>query len=340
MGRGGDHDDWTGTNGEPNVQGARHHGADRRERDALRAAQLYYVQDLTMEAIARDLGVSRSTVSRLLSLAKRTGLVKIELDPPRGRATSLVRDLEDRYGVRAQVVPTDGSLSEAEVLERVAAHAAHVVQPLISSGMTVGLAWGSTLSALSKHLVHKPTHDTVFVQLNGAANPLTTGISYASDILFRFGTAFTARVEQFPVPAFFDRAETRAAMWQERSVIRVLDTHRKIRLAVFGLGSIDSAVPSQIYRGGYVSTQEARALREQGVVGDVATVFYRSDGSDDDIAMNDRSTGPRLADLRRIPQRLAVVAGRGKLAALRGALEGRLMTDLVVDEGTAWRLLR
>lgn len=340
MGRDGHLTEPAGPRRDPNVHGARHTNGDRRERDALRAAQLYYVQDLTMEAIARDLGVSRSTVSRLLSLAKRTGLVKIELNPPRGRATSLVRDLEDRFGVRAQVVPTDGSLSEAEVLERVAAHAAHVVQPLISSGMTVGLAWGSTMSALSKHLVHKPTHDTVFVQLNGAANPQTTGISYASDILFRFGTAFTARVEQFPVPAFFDRAETRAAMWRERSVIRVLDTHRDIRLAVFGLGSIDSAVPSQIYRGGYVSTAEARALREQGVVGDVATVFYRSDGSDEDIAMNDRATGPRLAELRRIPQRLAVVAGRGKLAALRGALEGRLMTDLVVDEGTAWRLLR
>ncbi len=325
--------------GEPNVHGVRHISGDRRERDALRAAQLYYVQELTMEAIARDLGVSRSTVSRLLSLAKRIGLVKIELNPPRGRATSLVKELESSYGVRAHVVPTDGSLSEAEVLERVAAHGAHVVQPLISSGMTVGLAWGSTLTALSRHLVHKPTHDTVFVQLNGAANPQTTGISYASEILFRFGAAFTARVEQFPVPAFFDRAETRAAMWQERSVRRVLDTRSEIRLAVFGLGSIDAAVPSQIYRGGYVSARDAAGLRDQGVVGDVATVFYRSDGSDDSIAMNDRSTGPPLEALRRIPQRLAIVAGRGKLEAVRGALEGRLMTDLVIDEGTAWRLM-
>ncbi|MDN6332946.1 MAG: helix-turn-helix domain-containing protein, partial [Micrococcaceae bacterium] len=79
--------------GDPNVHGVRHTSGDRRERDALRAAQLYYVQELTMEAIARDLGVSRSTVSRLLSLAKRNGLVKIELNPPRGRATSLVRAL-------------------------------------------------------------------------------------------------------------------------------------------------------------------------------------------------------------------------------------------------------
>ena len=33
-------------------------------RDALRAAHLYYMQDLTMEAIARELNTSRSSVSR------------------------------------------------------------------------------------------------------------------------------------------------------------------------------------------------------------------------------------------------------------------------------------
>ena len=34
---------------------------------AYRAAQLYYLQDQTMDMIAGDLGVSRSTVSRLLT---------------------------------------------------------------------------------------------------------------------------------------------------------------------------------------------------------------------------------------------------------------------------------
>ncbi|MDO9397443.1 MAG: sugar-binding transcriptional regulator, partial [Herbiconiux sp.] len=36
-----------------------------KERDALRAAHLYYMQDLTMEAIAAELHTSRSSVSRL-----------------------------------------------------------------------------------------------------------------------------------------------------------------------------------------------------------------------------------------------------------------------------------
>src|SRR5690606_1421834 len=48
---------------------------DRKLIAALTAAQLYYMQDQTMEVIARELGTSRSSVSRLLSFAREVGLV-------------------------------------------------------------------------------------------------------------------------------------------------------------------------------------------------------------------------------------------------------------------------
>ncbi len=44
-----------------------------RTQQALRAAHLYYLQDLTMDAIADELGTSRSSVSRLLKYARDTG---------------------------------------------------------------------------------------------------------------------------------------------------------------------------------------------------------------------------------------------------------------------------
>ena len=49
---------------------------------ALTAAHLYYVQDRTMDAIARELGTSRSTVSRLLTHARATGIVDIRIRSP------------------------------------------------------------------------------------------------------------------------------------------------------------------------------------------------------------------------------------------------------------------
>ena len=46
------------------------------------ASRLYYLDDLTQAEIARRLGTSRASVSRLLSEARRQGIVQIEISPP------------------------------------------------------------------------------------------------------------------------------------------------------------------------------------------------------------------------------------------------------------------
>jgi hypothetical protein len=71
----------------------------------------------------------------------------------------------------------------------------------------------------------------------------------------------------------------------------------------------------------------------------VATVFFDKSGGDAHIEINARATGPTLAELRKVPRRFCVVSGRGKLEAVRGALNGKLITELVIDEGTALALL-
>jgi deoxyribonucleoside regulator len=193
---------------------------------------------------------------------------------------------------------------------------------------------------VSRHLVPRPTRNTVVVQLNGSGNTQTTGLSYASEILQRFAAAFDARVEQFPVPAFFDHAQTRRAVWRERSTRRLLDLQAAMHLVVFSVGAADAGVPSHVYSGGYLDAADLETLRRDGVAGDVATVFYRADGSSSGIRMNERATGPGFATLRRTPRRLCVAAGEAKATALRGAIAAGLVTDLVVDEPSAQALLR
>jgi deoxyribonucleoside regulator len=330
----------TTTSGSPVVDGTageRSHG--NRSRDALRAAQMYYLQDLTMNAIARELRTSRSTVSRLLSMARETGLVQIQVNNPSERAPALEQHIRRRFGVEAHVVPVADSVSDSDVLDRVAIQAARTIGPLVDSNAIIGVAWGSTLSAVSHHLTRKQTHDSTIVQLNGAGNTQTTGITYASEILRRFGQAYGARVEQFPVPAFFDHAETKTAMWEERSVRRILDLQRRMTMAIFGVGSIGSGIPSHVYSGGYLDGDDLETLEEDAVVGDVATMFFRADGSHRDVTLNRRSTGPDLDELRRVRRRICVVSGESKIHGLRGALAAGLATDLILDEGSAQRLV-
>jgi DNA-binding transcriptional regulator LsrR (DeoR family) len=308
---------------------------DGKTRSALKAAQMYYLQDLTMDAIADELHTSRSSVSRLLAHARATGLVDIRIHSPYDGATRLESELRAKFRVVPHVVPVADSTSEIDRLERVAMFAARTLNTFFSSNMTVGIAWGSTISAVSRHLIPKETHNSIVVQLNGAGNDQTTGITYASEILQRFGQAYSAQVQQFPVPAFFDDPRTKEALWRERSTKRVLDIQSRMDMVVFGLGSPFAEVPSRVYIGGYLDDADYRSLGEAKVVGDVATVFYRADGTYRDVEVNARGTGPGLDRLRKVSRRVAIVSGASKLASLRGAIAAGLITDVILDEALA-----
>jgi DNA-binding transcriptional regulator LsrR (DeoR family) len=311
----------------------------RRIRLALTAAQLYYMQDLTMDAIAQELHTSRSSVSRLLSQARATGLVDIRIHSPLDAPSRLEKEIQGRYQVAAHVVPVPDHASDADRLERVALSVARILGQYFDSNMTMGIAWGSTMSAISRHITPKPTHNSQVIQLNGAGNMRTTGIAYASEILRRFGDAFGARVQQFPVPAFFDDPDTKRALWRERTITRLLDIQGSMDVALFGIGSPFSEVPSHVYGGGYLDEADYSSLTSSGVVGDVATVFFRADGSSDGIPLNERSSGLDFAVLRRTPRRICVLSGSSKLQSLLGALAAGLITDLYLDEGTARALV-
>lgn len=313
--------------------------ASDRTRDALRAAHLYYMQDLTMDAIAHELRTSRSSVSRLLSHARASGLVDIQIRSPLDAPSRLEKEILDRFQVTAHVVPVPDHASDVDRLERVALSVARILGQFFDSNMIMGIAWGSTMSAISRHITPKQTHNSQIVQLNGAGNVRTTGLGYASEILGRFGAAFGAHVQQFPVPAFFDDPATKQALWRERSMSRLVDLQAHLDVALFGLGSPFAEVPSHVYAGGYLDPDDFEALGRAGVVGDVATVFFRADGSTDGIPLNERGTGPDFAVLQRTPRRICVVSGSSKLPSLRGALRANLITDLFVDEGTARALV-
>ncbi|QNE35148.1 sugar-binding transcriptional regulator [Leifsonia shinshuensis] len=304
-------------------------------RDALKAGHLYYMQDLTMEAIAHEMHTSRSSVSRLLSYARASGLVTIQIAQPHEGATRVQQELHARYGIGAHIVPMPSAISDVDRLERVAISAARILDRFIDSNTTVGVAWGSTMSALSRHLIPKDLHNVEFVQLNGAGNTYTTGVLYASEILRRFGDTYAGTIQEFPVPALFDDPQTKQAMWRERSTRRILDIQERMDVALFGLGSPFSEVRSHVYAGGYLDAEDYASLDASGVVGDVATVFFREDGSHHGIPLNERASGPDIDLIKRVPRRVCIVSGPSKVHSLRGALAAGLITDLIVDEGTA-----
>ena len=306
---------------------------------AADAAQLYYVEGLKVEDVGKRLHLSRSTVSRMLARARQHGVVEFVLHRSADRSSLLAARLHQRFGVRALVADGTDADHDAARLDLVAQRAAQRLAAVVGTDTTMAVTWGSTIEAVSRHLLVSPTRGARVVQLDGSGNTTTSGGLNAGQLLDRFAQAFSASTHHFPAPALFDSAATREAMWQERSIQRVLALRRNADVAVFSVGALDDEVPGHLYRAGYLDAVDLRELRRQGIVGDIGTVFVREDGTSDLLAINDRSTGMPLAELRRVRTRMLVVSGPTKTTAITAALRAGAVTDLVLDDLTAQALL-
>ena len=305
----------------------------------LRVARMYYIQSETMEAIAHHLGVSRSTVSRLLKEAKDRGLVRVTITDPDRPMTRLAKIFRKNFRVQAHLVNVRPGSSYVLRLEQVAKVAARLLDEIITDNDVVGVAWGTTVSAVAQHLRPRDLSGVTVVSLNGGANHRTTGLPYVGSILQRFAAAFHGEEQFLALPAFFDNPGTRTAMWAERSTRHMLQVRAACTKAVFGVGGLGADLQSHVYSANYLDDSELACLKSEGVVGDVCTVMLRADGSWRDIPINSRATGMTPAELRAIPRRICVVSGTGKAVPVLGALRAGVATDLVIDEETARAVL-
>lgn len=312
------------------------------ERDTellLRVARMYYIQSETMEAIAHHMGVSRSTVSRLLKEAKDRGLVRVTITDPDRPMTRLAEIFRKNFHVQAHLVNVRPGSSYVLRLEQVAKVAARLLDEIVTDNDVVGVAWGTTVSAVAQHLRPRDLSGVTVVSLNGGANHRTTGLPYVGSILQRFAAAFHGEEQFLALPAFFDNPGTRTAMWAERSTRHMLQVRASCTKAIFGVGGLGADLQSHVYSANYLDDSELACLKSEGVVGDVCTVMLRADGSWRDLPINSRATGMTPAELRTIPRRICVVSGTGKTVPVLGALRAGVATDLVIDEETARAVL-
>ncbi len=303
--------------------------------DAINVARMYYYQGIKTDAIAKEMHVSRSTVSRLLDFARTNGLVEIKVIDPTENPKILAKIFCKNHAInRVHVVPVPELAGEAAWLDYVAQYTAVYLNTLFDSEMILGIAWGTTLTAISKHLIKKQTFNSHIVQLNGAGNIRTTGLDYAGEIINRFAVNYSAQSHLFPVPTYFDNPETKEWLWREGSINRILDLQEKANFLLYGIGAVNAGVPSHVHSAGYLVEKDYEELNRYKIAGDIATVFFKEDGTYKNIPINNRASGPSL-DLFQKNYGICVVSGLAKIRGLHGALKGNLLNELIIDEPTA-----
>lgn len=290
------------------------------------AAVMYYERNLSQQAIARRLGVSRSTVSRLLGRARELGVVWIQVTPPNADP-ALARHLASRLGLRSvHVAP--GRALEAEPGPILAGPLdAAIDETALAAGDVVLVAWGRAVASASRHIRRSDTGVIVVPAMGGHGSDEPW--FQPNEIARTFALAVNGQPRYLHAPAVVS-PELATALRSEAATRAVMALWDRAKVALVGVGAWPKPTP------GHAATGIPLDHPDLGsAVGDVAGLPFTDDGVVIPWPADRRLLGVGPEQLRRIPTVIGLAGGVSKARAAIGAARAGLIDTLVTDAPTA-----
>ncbi|MBQ9157609.1 MAG: sugar-binding transcriptional regulator [Eubacterium sp.] len=302
----------------------------------IRVCDLYYNQSISQQKIAQTLGLSRPTVSRLLSSAREQGIVKITIsDLGEVRYWDLERRLEDRYHLQ-EVLISDSSQDTDELMDHIGRMAGRYVERKIRSGHVVGVSMGRTLRKMVNYIQDPEAEDVTFVPLIGGLGQLQTPL-HANSIAESLAEAYHGTFVPLHAPARVSSRKMRDELMKEESLSRPVTLMRHMDIALLGIGYPSEY--SSITATGYYDEQEIEDLKSRRVAGDICMQFFDETGDTSLYSSENNVIGADIHNLYRVPCCIGIAGGVEKISAVLGAIRGGYINHLVTDEECARALL-
>jgi DNA-binding transcriptional regulator LsrR (DeoR family) len=300
-------------------------------------ASLYYQDNLTQAEIARRIGTSRSTISRLLHQAREERVIEITIHYLRKNDAAIEQELITRFGLRQARVLIGYGRTYEEILSGLGVLAARYIEGLLTKGTVLGISWGTAVHSTVEALQPNRKMPITVVQMIGAVgtgDPLIDG----PDLARRLVNLYGGECHHLHAPLVVEHANVWKALLEEPRIAEPLSLADHADIALVGIGS-PVAEMSSLLRAGFLDRAALARLRSQGAVGDICSRHYDAHGRVIDIELNQRTVGIQLETLHGIERVIGVAAGEAKTKAILGALRGRHINVLVTDDATARKVL-
>jgi DNA-binding transcriptional regulator LsrR (DeoR family) len=301
----------------------------------LRAAWMYFVEEMTQNEIALKLGVGRVTVVRLLAAARERNEVKITIGDRLADCVEAERLLESRFGIdEAIVVPL--SARGADATGPVAAATGAYVSSLVRANMRIGVGWGRTLVSSLAFMNERTVENLSVVSLLG-------GIMKArkfnpAEFAWRFASLFQADCYLMTAPLVVDSAATRQTLIEHCGLGDIFELAKSLDAVV--LGAAGTGADATSHQSKFITNADRASVVKAGAVGDVLFNFFDADGKLVDHPINERVMSVPLDIIAKVPVRVLAAGGASKVQALVGALKMVKPTVLITDEYTAKDVLK
>ncbi|WP_407668909.1 sugar-binding transcriptional regulator [Neorhizobium galegae] len=303
----------------------------------LRAAWLYYNQGLTQKDVAERLGLSRSTVIRLLDEAMKRSEVQIWISEGVDTCVELAIRLEKAYGLdEAVVVPAPRDNSAAALASSVGLALGQFLSEVVQDDMTIGVGWGRTMTASLGSFRPPRREKCKVVSLLGGivAVHQTNPIDYT----WRFAGQLGAECYMFLAPLLVDSVKTKRALIEQCGLNTIYDLAENLDLAVVSCGDIGPHSTS--LSEGFISKAELDRLIAAGCVCDTMFNFLDEEGRSVDHKLNERVMSVDLDTLRQAKHIVLSSGGAHRAVAIRATIRRVGCNTLITDETAAKELLR
>lgn len=303
-----------------------------------RVARMYYENNIRQSEIAKQLGLSQATISRLFKKAKEEGIVRISVNVPQGVFSELEEEIIAKYNLRDAIVVDCMHEDELMIQRDIGAAAAYYVESTIKPNEVIGLSsWSSTLLALvdAMHPIPRKPDVRVVQVLGGIGNPAAE--IHAARLTTRFAKLVNGTATFLSAPAIVGSAQALQVLLEDQYIKEAMNLFNEVSLALVGIGAVE---PSELLAdsGNIFSNEELDMMRNNGAAGDILLHFFDDFGYPVQSSFDHRVVSMTLPQLRNADRAVGVAGGKRKFNAILGALRGEYINVLITDCFTAKRL--
>ncbi|MEK4882888.1 MULTISPECIES: sugar-binding transcriptional regulator [Paenibacillus] len=313
---------------------------DRKEDKKLliKIAQMYYEQNLTQSEISGELGIYRTTISRMLKRVREEGIVTITINYDIGDHFTLEQELKERFGLQeAIVVEVDSAQSSTIKRKAIGQACARWLEQVLQPKDTIGFSWGSSLAAVVESLTQaQRPFVTCVPTVGGPSGKMESGY-HVNNICYQAALKWGARSLMIDVPAITEQKETRDQLMNSQYYQSIAKAWDHLDIAVFGIGSPEMK-GEEAWRGFYGDAVIAE-LENGKVAGDICSRFYDGNGIPVHTGISDRTLTIDLEQIKQARFSIGVAESLEKASGILGALNGGYMNVLVTTQETAQKIL-
>ncbi|ARR89911.1 sugar-binding transcriptional regulator [Leuconostoc mesenteroides] len=298
-------------------------------------AEDYYLNKLPFGDISKKYNISRYLVNKYLNEAVKVGIVKIEITENSNRNPQIEHILCDKFkDINFYVVQDDiNNITTSEHLANFAA--TYVDEVLQGNNKIVGLTWGETIYTMIDSLKNRPLERVKFTQFLGE-NMKYNSTAGSMRMVERAAKKVSGEFLTLPAPLYILNDSVRNGLYSEPSLQNTIAVADNMDALITGVGTILSLDSIPIWK------QNLNAIFSTVNTQEIAGLIYGRPYDINGRFLNleaDKVLGLRIDQILKVPKRICLVRGKSKYMPVIGAIKGKLITDVIMTEGMAYKIL-